>query len=403
MSDTALLFLVVPVVTAFIGWFTNWAAVKMIFHPRTPIGTGRFRWQGIIYRLAPKMAAEIGSTTGQVFSPEELVGRLDIEALMERISEAHPSEIEAITAEAFDALAPGIWDSMVPEAREQTMSMVRAEGGRIASVVLADATAHADALIDVDRLFVENLSGENADQLAAVAETVGAKEFRFIEIYGAVFGAIVGLAQAAAYRWFNQWWMMPIIGGVVGMGTNWLALQMIFRPLEPTRFFGLVTYQGMFPKRQHEIARDYGRIASDVVLTPANLIAHISSNPIPAGLGAELLATARKEIEPMRAMTAMLTGSEPTDEQIDKATHVISQRLTDLLPQVRPTIEEHLFASLRIGELIEERISELDKQQFERLLRGIFEEDEIILVIVGAFLGAIVGVAQAGVVLTAGW
>lgn len=403
MTDKAWVFVVVPVVSAFIGWFTNWAAVKMIFHPRVPIGIGPLRWQGIIYRLAPKMAAEIGSTTGLVFSPEELLARLDIEALMARVSGEFPSEIESVMSEALESLAPGSWDAMAPEAREQVMAMVLSEGGRIASVVLADLEAHADSLIEIDRLFVENLSGDNADQLAAVAEEVGAKELRFIEIYGGVFGGIVGVVQAVAYGWLDRWWMMPIIGAVVGMGTNWLALQMIFRPLEPTRYLGLVTYQGMFPKRQHEIARDYGRIASEVVLTPANLIAHLSANPVTAVVGADVTAKVRQEIEPMRAMVGMLTGREPTEEQFDKATNVVVQRLADLLPAARPVVEEHLFSSLRIGDLIEDRLSELDKQQFERLLRGIFEEDEIILVIVGALLGGAVGAIQGGVVLAAGW
>lgn len=402
MTDSAWVFVVVPVVSAFIGWITNWAAVKMIFHPRDPIGIGRFRWQGIIYRLAPKMAAEIGSTTGMVFSPEELLDRLDVEGLMARISEAFPSEIESVMAEAIESLAPGSWEAMAPEARGQLMAMVLSEGGRIAAVVLADLEAHADSLIEVDRLFVENLSGDNAGQLAGVAEEVGAQELRFIEIYGAVFGAIVGLVQAVAYSWFDRWWLMPIIGAIVGMGTNWLALQMIFRPLEPTRYLGLVTYQGMFPKRQHEIARDYGRIASELVLTPANLIAHLAANPATAAVGTDVMARARKEIEPMRAMVGMLTGREPTEEDLDKATHIITQRLGDLLPQARPVVEEHLFSSLAIGDLIEERLSVLDKQQFERLLRGIFEEDEIILVIVGAFLGAAVGAIQGGVILAAG-
>src|SRR3546814_3210658 len=109
----------------------------------------------------------------------------------------------------------------------------------------------------------EELSGPNADRLARGAQEVGHRELRFIESYGGVFGFIVGIVQAAAYSAFSVWWTMPIVGAIVGLGTNWLAIQMIFRPLEPRRYFGLVTYQGMFPKRQAEIAHDYGRIRSE--------------------------------------------------------------------------------------------------------------------------------------------
>ena len=58
----------------------------------------------------------------------------------------------------------------------------------------------------------------------------------------------------------------------------------------------------------------------------------------------------------------------------------------------------------RVGQqLIEERLSVLDKHQFERMLRGIFEEDEVILVLIGGVLGGAVGALQGAIVLTAGW
>ena len=64
-----------------------------------------------------------------------------------------------------------------------------------------------------------------------------------------------------------------VSGGVlVGLVTNWLAIQMIFRPMEPRRYLGVFHYQGMFPKRQKEISADYGRITANEILTPRNLI-----------------------------------------------------------------------------------------------------------------------------------
>ena len=50
-------------------------------------------------------------------------------------------------------------------------------------------------------------------------------------------------------------------------------------------------------------------------------------------------------------------------------------------------------------ELIEERLGALEKEQFERMLRGIFEEDEWILIVVGGALGASIGVLQGLAVL----
>ena len=403
MSDTVVLFFTVPLITAFIGYITNWAAVKMVFHPREPWGVGPLTWQGIVYRMAPKFATEIANTTGQVLAAEDMVERLDAHGLVQRLVQAHPDEIDAMLAEALDVVAPGTWDAMVPEAREQARGLVLGQVEQSVGQALVGMGEHAENLIDLDRLVVEELSGPNADRLARVAQEVGHRELRFIELYGGVFGFAVGIVQAAAYSVFGVWWTMPIVGAIVGLGTNWLAIQMIFRPLEPRRYIGLVTYQGMFPKRQAEISHDYGRIAAGEVLTPANLIDHLAANPTAAELVGDLVGQARGQLDQFRPMLAMIAGAEPTDDQLDKVTFVLTQRLGDLVPRARSVVEGHLSHSLRLDELIEERLSVLDKHQFERMLRGIFEEDEVILVVIGGMLGGAVGALQGAIVLAAGW
>ncbi|QYG94471.1 DUF445 family protein [Iamia sp. SCSIO 61187] len=403
MRDTALVFITIPLITAFIGYITNWAAVKMVFHPSEPWGIGPLKWQGIVYRLAPKLATEIATTTGHVLSPEDMVERLDAHGLMRKLIEERPNDVDAIFGEALDVVSPGTWAGMAPEAREQVRTMVLGHIEQSIGQGLVTMGERAEDLIDLDRLMVEELSGPNADRLARVAQEVGHRELRFIELYGGVFGFLIGIVQAAAYTLFSLWWTMPIVGAIVGLGTNWLAIQMIFRPLEPRRYVGLVTYQGMFPKRQAEIAYDYGRIAAHEVLTPANLIDHVTQNPAAGELVGELVGQARAQLDQLRPVLAVFAGDEVTDDHLDKVTVVLTQRLTDLLPQVRPLVEEHLSPTLRLDELIEERLAVLDKHQFERMLRGIFEEDEIILVLIGGALGGAVGALQGAAVFATGW
>ena len=53
-----LLLILTPFITAAIGWFTNWVAVKMLFHPRVPIRIFGWKWQGLIPRRQPQLASE---------------------------------------------------------------------------------------------------------------------------------------------------------------------------------------------------------------------------------------------------------------------------------------------------------------------------------------------------------
>ena len=80
MTDTLLRFVTVPAVTAVIGYVTSWAAVRMIINPREPMGISTLWWQGVVYKLAPKFAAENETTTDHVLSPADLVERIDLPA-----------------------------------------------------------------------------------------------------------------------------------------------------------------------------------------------------------------------------------------------------------------------------------------------------------------------------------
>src|SRR3546814_13851152 len=139
----------------------------------------------------------------------------------------------------------------------------------------------------------------------------------------------------------------------------------------------------MFPKRQAEIAHDYGRISGHEVLTPANLIDHVSTNPAAGELAAELVGQARGQLDQFRPMLAIIAGVEPTDEQLDKVTFVLTQRLADLMPQARGIVAEHLSQSLRPDQLSAERMSVRHTDQFERMLGGIFEQVAVITVVLG--------------------
>ena len=401
MSDRVWLFVTVPVVTAFIGYVTNWAAVWMMFHPAEERGVGPLRWQGIVYRMAPKFAREIANTTGQVLTPADIAERVDLEGLVERLYAEHEHLLDGAVGAALETLAPGVWDSMAPAAREQLRTAMLAQATGSVDGLIGALGDRLPELLDLDALLIEELTGDNADRLARVAGEIAGRELRFIELSGAVFGFAVGLVQAALYGVFGIWWTMPIVGGLVGLGTNWLAVQMIFRPLEPTRFLGLFTYQGMFPKRQQAIAADYGRITAEEIFTPEKLVSAVVDGPGRSASEAELRSLAVERLAEFRPMLGMVTGGEePSDDALRRLVDVLFDRLLVLEPALRPTVEAHLSGSLRLDELIEERLGSLDKVQFERMLRGIFEEDEWILVAIGGALGAAIGVVQGLLVRT---
>ncbi|MEL6714072.1 MAG: DUF445 family protein, partial [Planctomycetota bacterium] len=61
---------------------------------------------------------------------------------------------------------------------------------------------------------------------------------------------------------YLPWLLLPLVGALIGYGTNRLAVRMIFRPIEPVRILGF-RVQGLIGRRQAEIARSIGGVVGD--------------------------------------------------------------------------------------------------------------------------------------------
>ena len=97
---------------------------------------------------------------------------------------------------------------------------------------------------------------------------MGRRELKFIQNFGFVFGFVLGIPVAVLTHFVTFWWLLPLLGVVIGYVTNWVALWMIYEPPEPRRL-GPLRWQGLFVRRQPEVADVYASIVADDILTVA--------------------------------------------------------------------------------------------------------------------------------------
>ena len=65
----------IPFISAFIGWFTNWVAIKMLFHPKKPIKILGITFIGIFQKRQVQFAEKLGKLVS-----DELLSFQDIES-----------------------------------------------------------------------------------------------------------------------------------------------------------------------------------------------------------------------------------------------------------------------------------------------------------------------------------
>jgi uncharacterized membrane protein YheB (UPF0754 family) len=188
-------------------------------------------------------------------------------------------------------------------------------------------------------------------------------------------------------------WLLPICGFIVGWFTNYLALKIIFRPLRPTGI-GPFKVQGIFLKRQQEVSEVFARITCVELLGTEQIWDAILTGPnrkkFQMLLRNHSLIFTEKLIGGLRPLALTVMGTEKFSlMKEDIATKVILK-----LPNIIGMSYDYTTEALDLENTIRTTMQKLSPEEFEGVLHPAFEEDEMTLIMVGGFLGMMVGIIQ---------
>jgi uncharacterized membrane protein YheB (UPF0754 family) len=287
---------------------------------------------------------------------------------------------------------PTFWENLPASARNMVYERVRKSTPHLVDNLVDDLSANIEDLLDIKSMVIDRLAADK-QLLNRIFLECGQREFRFIVNSGFYFGFLFGLIQMSVWYVHQVWWVLPFFGLMVGWGTNWIALNVIFRPLHPHKI-GPFTLQGLFLKRQREVAESFCYIITHEILTVGNII-----NAVLNGHEGERAQNmVRKHIKPLvdetaglgKAFTQMAfgpTGFATLKSQVGhKAIEISATSFTN------PVFEKARAEA--VERIMVERMAALSSDEFQDLLRPCFQEDEIKLILVGAALGCAAGFGQ---------
>ena len=186
----------IPFISAIIGWFTNYVAVKMLFHPRKPISLGFFTVQGVFPKRQQMLAEKIGKLVGeQLFSFNDIKDKLLNEESATDILKVVDEKIEVFLKEKLVKSMPMLAMVMGEEMRKKVRRTLMTEFELMLPEVLDGFIAKAERGIDITKIVEDKVAAFSFDQLEGIMHAIMKKEFKFIEIIGAVLGFIIGLIQ----------------------------------------------------------------------------------------------------------------------------------------------------------------------------------------------------------------
>jgi uncharacterized membrane protein YheB (UPF0754 family) len=185
-----------PFIGALIGWLTNYIAIKMLFHPRREVKIFFIPVQGVF----PKRQKDFARKLGQIVS-EELVSVEDLtahlkekatsEAILNHIALSLEEGIASRLPRAFPMLAMVMSSDMANKVKGFLMEQM----GSLNEELIDKLSGELEEELDVHRIVEEKVAAFSSDKLEEILFSIMRREFKFVELVGAVLGFFIGVAQ----------------------------------------------------------------------------------------------------------------------------------------------------------------------------------------------------------------
>jgi uncharacterized membrane protein YheB (UPF0754 family) len=415
--------LLIPVVAAFVGWFTNWLAVKMIFYPIGFFGVplaqavegrvygypvlnplGAFGWQGIVPAKAAQMAMTmVEMVTTKLIDVQETFLRLDPAKMASLLAPEVPEMARDVARDFAPRWAADLGARAVPAQCGPLIAGLEDGITRYLAGFVELVQRETHRLVDLKELVVKEMC-EDKRVLVELFQKCGREELAFLTNSGLFFGFLLGCVQAAAWLFYDNPWTLTFGGALVGLATNWIALKCIFEPVDPVYLFGneKLKIQGLFLQRQTEVSGEFSDHLASKVLTSEK----VWDNMLHGGKGAEFERALEAYTEAFLTSEAAAHGrgvvfGNGSDPLLSGGSEVDPALLRSVVANVKARLAEHVHVlheysddALGLKELMRERMALMTPSEFERVLHPIFEQDELTLIVSGAVLGALAGFAQ---------
>ena len=416
MSSSTLALISIPFFTGAIGYVTNWTGVLMLFYPvhfrgvragwlrslahglprrlqQVPgIMVGGIGWQGIVPSRAAKMgslAVDVG--IAKLGTPREFFDQMEPERIAEHIVRSLREDIPGIVDRVMERERPELWNELPNAVHALVYRRVQRQLPEIVHELTGRIAEHIEQLVDVKLMVIRRFDPELANR---VFLEMGRRELKFIQNFGFFFGFALGIPVAVLTHFVTAWWLLPILGVIVGYVTNWVALWMIYEPAEPWRL-GPLRIQGLFVRRQPEVADVYARIVSEEIITVANFGGELLDGPQADRTRALIEESMRPAIDraigPARTPLRVALGTR--DYEAIRQALATEPAQTMVAPLSDPEFSASRSATMR--KLIAQRMREMAPSEFAEMLRTATREDEWLLLAHGAVLGLAGGIIHA--------
>lgn len=159
----------------------------------------------------------------------------------------------------------------------------------------------------------------------------------------------------------------PIVGAIIGYGTNWLAIKMLFRPLKPIKIgnFTLPLTPGIIPKRKDKLAKAMGNSVGNHLFTTEDM--------------AQMLLSEEVENTIVNGILVHLDTENTVKDLLEELFH--KQKYYEMRENVKELISEKIqngLLQMQIGEMIAQTGGQVIREKVKGSMLRMFVTDGLI-------------------------
>lgn len=194
--------IIMSLVGATIGWFTNYLAIKLIFRPLNPIRIPiiGLEFQGLVPKRRKEIAASIGNTVEQeLLSLDEILGHLNTRKNHSFIIKNIRTGILRVINDKLPSIIPqGIRNNIL----NYVGDIIEKESSSFIAQNMDRFVKELVETVDISKLVEEKINDFDLVELETIILSLSGKELKYIEILGGLLGFIIGLFQGLLIKFF---------------------------------------------------------------------------------------------------------------------------------------------------------------------------------------------------------
>lgn len=388
-------FITIPIVASVVTWLHVWMALKMVFYPITfwgvHVGRLPLGWQGIVPRKAGKISGIlVDQSLSKIGSLDEFFKEMKPDEMAEFISETLMDNVEEFIDEIMLERNRTLWENLPVAIKRRVYRHVRNQVPHVMEGLVTELTFNVENLVDMRQMVVSQMENDRA-LMVRMFLRVGQKEINFIWHVSFFIGLFFGFIQMLVWLIVPWHWTLVFWAGLWGLLTNWIAIWMVFNPIEPKKIMG-ITLHGAFMRRQAEVSEVFSHVSTRELFTLKQIMNEMMFGPKADKTRKVVKRHVSKLLDTPIVRTAIQMTMGWEEYAKLKDTIIDKSIAATMVPISDPDLNES--RAEKVNALFLERMKKLTPMEFQNLLRPAFREDEWILIVLGGVTGALAGWIQ---------